>query len=172
MTVDRFESFVLEKSSRLYRYAYFLIRNREDAHDTLQETFADLWKMNERLDSYQSPEALALNIIRNKCLDRIRFSYRKDNLEKELRKQLSGSASETPETILEGGDAQSLIDEIVRSLPAEQQEILFLKNVEGLTCEEISGLLQIKVNTVEVTLSRIRKNIRSKYDSIQHYKAL
>lgn len=171
MTANDFDTFVREKSTRLYRYAFFLIREKEDARDILQDMFTDLWKMGERTNSFRNMEALALSIVRNKCIDKMRSSYRKTDLERDLRHQTNAHAVDTPENILEADDTQTIIDTIVRALPPEQREILFLKNVEELTCEEIAAILDIKTNTVEVNLSRIRKSIRAKYNSVQQYKS-
>lgn len=171
MDVKGFETFVQEKNNRFYRYAFFLLRDKEEARDVLQEAYADVWKMRNRLSEYRSLEALVLRIIRNKCFDQFRFTHRSRNLHKELLKQAKEVRQETPETILEAENSQLIIDQIICSLSEDQREIIFLKNVEDMTCEQIASLINVKVNTVEVILSRVRKQIRSKFELIQRYES-
>ena len=45
-----------------------LCGNMDDAEDVAQDTFLKMWSMHNSMDSYESPDALAIKIARNKCL--------------------------------------------------------------------------------------------------------
>ena len=63
---------VMPYSSRLFRLAYRLMGNREEAEDIVQEVYLKLWGMRAELPGYNSIEALSIRITRNLCLDQLR----------------------------------------------------------------------------------------------------
>ena len=79
MKSSEFKLLVMPYSSRLYRMAFRLMGNREEAEDMVQEVYVKLWGMRDELGKYNSIEALAIRITRNLCLDQLR--RRKVNLD-------------------------------------------------------------------------------------------
>ena len=78
MTIETFEHIAKTLRPRLIDLCNrFLISNRlpEEAEDMVQETLFRLWQMRERLDNYQSPEALAVTIAKNVCIDHLRKQH-------------------------------------------------------------------------------------------------
>ena len=72
MKSSEFKLLVMPYSSRLYRMAFRLMNNREEAEDIVQEVYVKLWGMRNELDKYNSIEALSIRITRNLCLDHLR----------------------------------------------------------------------------------------------------
>jgi len=72
MKSSEFKILLMPFSSRLYRLAFGLLGNREEAEDTVQEVYLKLWKMRDDLGKYNSLEALSVRITRNLCLDQLR----------------------------------------------------------------------------------------------------
>src|SRR6056297_3347203 len=72
MRSSEFKILVLPFSSRLYKLAYSLLGNREEAEDAVQEVYLKLWKMRDDLEKYKSIEALCVQVTRNRCLDQLR----------------------------------------------------------------------------------------------------
>ena len=72
MKSSEFKLLVMPHSSRLYRMAFRLMNNREEAEDIVQEVYVKLWGIRNELNSYNSIEALAVRITRNLCLDKLR----------------------------------------------------------------------------------------------------
>ncbi|MEN8203889.1 MAG: serine hydrolase [Bacteroidota bacterium] len=56
----------------LYRFAFRLLGNREDALDVLQDVLEKLWKKRQSVEGYKSIEALSIKMTRDLCLDRLR----------------------------------------------------------------------------------------------------
>ena len=72
MKSSEFKFLVMPYSERLYRMAFRLMGNREEAEDTVQEVYLKLWGMRNELIKYDSIEALSIRITRNLCLDHLR----------------------------------------------------------------------------------------------------
>ena len=56
------------------------LRNREDAEDALQDVLMRLWSNRQQLDTYQSVEALAVQMTKNLCLDRLKAHSRQKSV--------------------------------------------------------------------------------------------
>lgn len=79
MTIEAFEHMANTLRPQLVELCERFMANRqlhEEAEDMVQETLFRLWQMRGRLDSYQSPEALAVTIAKNVCIDRLRVFTR------------------------------------------------------------------------------------------------
>jgi RNA polymerase sigma factor (sigma-70 family) len=72
MDLQAFKQKVLPVQGRLFRLAKLFLRNREEAEDALQEVLMRLWTKRQQLDSYNSVEALAVQMTRNLCLDKLK----------------------------------------------------------------------------------------------------
>ena len=72
MTKTDFNNLVISIGRKLYGYAYRILREKEGSEDAVQEVFVRLWKMNAKLDEYDSVEALAVTMVKNYCIDQLR----------------------------------------------------------------------------------------------------
>jgi RNA polymerase sigma-70 factor (ECF subfamily) len=140
--------------------ALSILRNREEAEDVVQEIFFRLWKRKDVLEELQNLRAYALKITKNLCLDRIRL---RKQVTGELEKMNLISSQENPHQKLETSNLIEIISGIIESLPQQQQLVLYLRNIEGLSFEEISDVTEMNINSIRVTLSRARKSITEIY---------
>ena len=72
MTRTDFNDLIQQLSRKLYGFAFRILRNQEEAEDAVQEIFIKLWKMGQKLDEYNSIDALATTMTKNYCIDQIR----------------------------------------------------------------------------------------------------
>jgi RNA polymerase sigma factor (sigma-70 family) len=162
MEVAAFKKLVLSISDKLYRYACRLLSDSEEARDILQETYLRMWKMKDRLTDYERPEALAMTIVRNLCVDRIRKLKPMVVWEE---KSIPGmeNASLNEADAIDSRDSYQRVLEIMAGLPVKQKEVIYLRDVEGYSTEEIMSIMDINANDLRVTLSRARTYIRDQY---------
>ncbi len=157
MHSNEFKDLVILHQNRLFRLAYWMLQNREDAEDLVQEVFAKLWKMKTELPKYNSVEALLITITRNMCLNRIK---KKKLMQVDEPTESVRSPILNPHDKLEYKEDQRLVSNAILQLPELQKVILHLKSVEGLEIKEIAQLVGESENHVRVTLSRARKKVR------------
>lgn len=159
MKSTEFKLLVMPYSSRLYRMAFRLMNNREEAEDIVQEVYIKLWGMRNELMKYNSIEALSIRITRNLCLDQLR--RRKVNhgaLKAERLKEEGHSA--TPVENLEKKEEAELIHTLIAALPEPQRSLVHLRHLEEKEYEEISEMVNMNVNAIRVSISRARKQMR------------
>ncbi len=69
-----------------------------------------------------------------------------------------------PDRVLERKELGEILQEAVATLPFEQRTIILLKEIEGLSYEEISRTLNVAIGTVKSRLARARKVLRERLD--------
>jgi RNA polymerase sigma-70 factor (ECF subfamily) len=147
-------------SARVYRLAYRLTGNRHDAEDLTQEVFVRVFRS---LSSYTPGtfEGWLHRITTNLFLDgvrrkaRIRFDALPDDAER-LASGERGPAQLYDDTHFDA-DVQSALD----ALPPDFRAAVVLCDLEGLSYEEIAGVLGIKIGTVRSRIHRGRSQLRA-----------
>jgi len=159
MKSSEFKLLVMPYSARLFRMAFRLMGNREEAEDMVQEVYVKLWGMRNELSKYNSIEALAIRITRNLCLDQLRRrKVKQDALKAERMKE--ASFSESPARDLEKKEEAEMIHTLIAALPEPQRSLVHLRHLEGKEYEEISEMVNMNVNAIRVSISRARKQMR------------
>ncbi len=170
MDLKTFTQRVLPAQGRLFRLAKLFLRNREEAEDALQEVLLKLWTQRQQLDTYQSVEALAVQMTRNLCLDKLK-SKAHQTTTNELELGEMGGDSLSPYQQAEWSDSAALMRQLIEALPEPQKLILHLRDVEEYSFEEIEQVTGLSVNNIRVILSRARKEIRAGYLKVNNYEA-
>ncbi len=157
MTTEAFETELLPKKNKLFRLAIFLLKNREEAEDTIQEVYLKLWDMRNNLAKYNNMEAVMMTMTRNKCLDKLKAKREKYGSLNEDINNLPG-ISPMEQSIQK--DMVVRVKELMELLPEQQKTILHLRDVEGYEYKEIKEVTGFELNYIRVNLSRARKSIK------------
>jgi RNA polymerase sigma factor (sigma-70 family) len=170
MDLQAFKQKVLPVQGRLFRLAKLFLRNREEAEDALQEVLMRLWTKRQQLDSYHSVEALAVQMTRNLCLDKLKsFANRAMEGNSDLTTVQTDGVSPYHQTEL--SDSANLVRRLIGELPEQQKLILHLRDVEEYSFEEIEEATGLTVNNIRVILSRARQRVRDSYLKTNDYEA-
>ncbi len=151
---------------RLFRVAKRLLVSTEEAEDAVQEVMAKLWGKRELIQSYGSPEAYAMTLTKNFCLDQLK-SKRASNMRivhNEYKEREAGLQQQ-----LEDRNSLEWINRIVNHLPEQQKLILQLREVEELEYDEIAKIMDMNEGAVRTALSRARKIIRETMKKTHDY---
>jgi len=147
---------IIPCKNTLYRLAKRLLVSSDEAEDAVQEVFLKLWKGRDKIDNYRSPEAFAITMTKNYCLDRLK-SKQASNL-KIVHNNYKNS--ENIERTIEGNEGVELVTKIMETLPEKQKMIMQLRDIEQFEFAEISQMLEINETAIRVALSRARKVVR------------
>jgi RNA polymerase sigma-70 factor, ECF subfamily len=130
-----------------------MLRNQEDAEDAVQEIFLDVWKNAARFDPSQASETTYIAMIaRRRLIDRIRHVQRRisaDSLD-DILAEPSVRTDHTVQTNVEAREAAKAMDQ----LRPEQQQVLQLSIVHGLSHQEISEATGMPLGTVKTHARR------------------
>lgn len=158
MQQQEFLEIVMPFKDKLYRLAKRVLVSHDEAEDAVQEVFLKLWKGRNVLGELKSPEAYAMTMTKNYCLDRLK-SKQAGNLKIVHHQHLETSGGGTEEA-MEAKDGVGIVFEIMKQLPEQQRIILQLRDVEAYTFTEIADVMAMNETAVRVALSRARKTVR------------
>ena len=160
---DSFEALAMPLFDQLYNFAHWLTRNREEAEDLVQETYAKALKGFSSFQLGTNFRAWMYRILRNTFLTS--RTGLKATMTVPLDPDENGPElaieSDTPETILFERANRELLQAAIDELPVYFREILLLCEVEEMSYQEIAETLSIPIGTVMSRLSRARKTSRS-----------
>ncbi len=163
---NAFSDIVREYENAVYGYALSFCKNTEDAFDISQEVFLKLWRTLPKYRGNCSPKTWVMSIVRTVAIDFLRAKYRRTALplygENE---ELSfdppdDSANANPSLAYEKKEREALVRLALASLPHDLRETLYLREMEGLSYEEIAKILDVRVGTVKSRISRARDGIK------------
>lgn len=167
MTRLEFNNQVLQLSRKLYLVAFRFLKRQDEAEDAVQEVFMRLWNKREGLERYNSLEALATASVRNYCIDILRRKKLMIVEDNENHKGVLDNRP-SPEEALENSEVSGILNKIIQGLPDIYREIITMKDIDGLSYEEIVEISGQNVNTLRVNLSRARKLIRDEYKKYRY----
>jgi RNA polymerase sigma factor (sigma-70 family) len=167
MTRLEFNNNVLQLSRRLYLVAFRFLKSKEEAEDAVQEVFIRLWNKREKLDEYISIEALAMTTVKNYCIDQIRKL--KPIMMEDQNLSFPVFINEPlPDEIMERAESLQIISGVIDRLPELYRSLITMKEIDGLSYDEIASLTNQNINTLRVNLSRARKMIRDEFKKIKY----
>lgn len=148
----KYESLVNVYSADLYRYAYWVCRDKEVAQDLVQETCLRAWKSIDSLLDEKSAKGWLFTILR------------RENARRFERKQLDLVDIDDYEIAAQEKNSEhdkELMQQKIAALPSEYKEPLLLQLVAGFTAEEIAEQLELNKNTVLTRLFRAKNMLKS-----------
>lgn len=141
--------------------AYLWVKDRDVAQDVLQAVFEKAWLKKDELQKMENPTGWMVRSVRNESLQHFRVTKKFEPLgEMEIVTEDQGSEDSHTEV--------KMVFRFLESLPEKQKEIFQLREVEGLTYEEIAEYLEISIEQVKVNLHRARKTLREYLIGIKH----
>lgn len=155
--VEAFGALVLRHQASVFRLAHLLSRRRDEAEDILQQTFLSAWQHVDRFRGDASVRTWLLAIARNAALSR-RARVSKEPIAEVSVDDLGVSAGwgGDPEALAIAGERHDLLHEAWRRLAPDDQEILTLRDLEGLSGEETASMLAITLPAMKSRLHRAR----------------
>ena len=156
-----FEELAVPLFDQLYNFAHWLTRDRSEAEDLVQETYAKALRGFSSFQLGTNFRAWMYRILRNTFLTSrtglkasmtVPLELEEDSVELPIQR-------ETPEAMLIERSNWQLIQSAIEELPLHSREVLLLCDVEEMSYREISETLSVPVGTVMSRLSRARNTL-------------
>jgi RNA polymerase sigma-70 factor (ECF subfamily) len=166
---DALEQALALLQNTVFSFSMRVCGQRQDAEDTMQEV---LLKSVPHLPKFDSPKALVVwlyKVAKNRCLMSRRRSKFAPNRELSLeelmpnRQELDKLSSENginPERFAIRSEEAGMLREAIQKLPAQYRIVLVLRDMEGLTDEDVAEITGLRAGTVRVRLHRARLFVR------------
>lgn len=171
MDANDFKKQFLPYQRRLYRAAFLLMGNTQDAEDIVQEAYLKLWKRrNELPPNIINMEAYCITLIKNLCYDTLRASHLDEDGRppEELNIANDTNVADEIDTRDEANQVMKLID----GLPQQQRQVILMRDVDDRPYEEIEETTGLSAVNVRVLLSRARKKIREQFKEMMNYERI
>ncbi|MES5006204.1 RNA polymerase sigma factor [Prevotella disiens] len=131
-----------------------------EAEDIAQDVMLRLWQMHDELNKFRSVEAVAVQMAHNLTLNELRKKHRQWVKSKET-EQIADEGL-LPTDSLELQEMVVWLEQRIKELPETEHTILYMRQVEKRTNEEIARLLDISVASVSTLLARARRHLLEK----------
>ena len=163
--IPRFEAVVLVHLDSAYNLARWLLRSEHDAQDVVQEaslrafrSFGDFCGGDGR--------CWLLAIVRNACCTWLERNYRNatEPLNEDELDQVASDDDDPQGQLIRQADAQQ-VRGAIDALPPAFREAIVLRDLEGLSYKEISGITGVPIGTVMSRLARGRKRLEERLSS-------
>lgn len=160
-----FEEFLAGNKDRLFGYAYYLLRDREEAEDVTQEIFIRLWESWDSIERSRM-HAWIMKVAHNRCMDLLRRRKRRARAGEILERSDPGDEAyrsrgeRDPELEVELAEEHTILLRAMASLKEDARSILLMRYFQGLNYEVIAEILNSKPSTVKVRVHRARETLR------------
>ena len=163
----------------LYRFAMFRLRDAAAAEDVVQETLLAALQARRRFNCLSTERTWLVGILKHKLADRFRRMSRESALAARGDESGGDGGDDVeffdeagawreghrprewdPAALLERREFWETIYKCLGALPARLASVFILREIDGLTSEEICEVLSIKVNNLWVMLHRARLHLR------------
>jgi RNA polymerase sigma-70 factor (ECF subfamily) len=164
--VDAFEPLVEKYRQRVWRLAYHVLRDKEEAWDVAQEAFVRAWSA---LDSFRGQSAFytwLFRITMNVAMDRVRQrgargrAFGTERVPEEEWERTMIEQGAAPDDTASRIEERERIERALATLPEHHRTIIMMSDLEGLSYREIAEVLQIPMGTVMSRLHNARKRLR------------
>jgi RNA polymerase sigma-70 factor (ECF subfamily) len=165
-----FDHLILRYQDMVFSLAFRLLGGYDEAVDLSQEVFLQVYR---KLSSFRRDSSLKTWIYRiviNRAKNRRRWWKRRITemtaLPIEVAETRARSKELPPDEVLARKEQGRILHEAIDRLPFDQRTILLLKEIEGLSYDEISSTLDLPLGTVKSRLARARASLREGLDPV------
>lgn len=165
---DAFNILVQTYQRQVINLAYGMLSDTEDATDAAQEVFIKVYRNIDRFEGKSSLSTWIYRITSNVCKDFLRkrtrtiqsISIYESSEDDDDRPMEIKDSSPTPQEHMEITETQREVRKALDELPEEYKSVIVMYDLEGLSYDEISNVLQCPVGTIKSRLNRARKALK------------
>lgn len=156
---DAFSDLMERYEQRVYHQALRLVGHPEDAADVTQEVFFKAWRGLPRFQGDSAFSTWLYKLTDNAAIDLLRREKKRRGdtaLDDPAGLALPADPSPTPQQALEAKELRQAVADGLARLSQEHRRVLVLRELDGLSYEEIGGLLDLPAGTVKSRIARAR----------------
>jgi len=172
--IAAFETLIVQYEKLIYNIAWRIMGNAEDAKDIAQEAILKIYRNLATCKSIDLFKAWAAKITHNTCLDELRrrkgkqaesydamLEEGREAFDADIRRgDLRSPDDGDPESALMRKEMQGIIGDGLNQLSDEHRALLVLRDVQGLSYEEIAEITNLPLGTIKSRISRGRSNLK------------
>jgi len=157
---QKYRTLLDQHQDRVYGLAVYLLRDRAEAQDVVQECFEQLWRQIAQIDMDRATGWL-LQVARNACVDRLRRRRDTEEVQDFHLQELDG-----PEHSLRQQQLQHAISHALGEMEEPYRSLLVLRDMQQNSYREVAEILDLSMTQVKVYLHRARRRMRSQLEAM------
>ncbi len=155
--LEKFRELVEENKRWAYAVAYAFVGDGMTAYDISQQAFVRVWKNFKRWKPEIGFRSWLYKIIRNLSLEHLKRNRRRNEVS--LESVPPARTLSNPETEVMDEEMKKIVWEAIYQLPAEQQDVIILVDINGMKYREVAEILDIPMGTVMSRLYYARRKL-------------
>lgn len=164
MDSTTFKQLILPHSDAMYRMAYYVTADRDDALDAVQESVASLWEHRGELSAVQDVRSYAVTTAKRHAINILRRrTFATDPMD--YATMVPDPDSDTASRV-EHPDMLSKVRSLMKSLSSNEQQVIRLRSQAECSISEIASITGLKEDNVRQLISRARRKLKELYNNI------
>lgn len=168
-----FHEMVLAHQQQVYNIVFRMLNNQQESEDLTQEIFITVFKA---IDSFRGDSKFSTWLYRiavNHCRNRFKYLSRRayhatrsldDVREREKSEVPLHGEINRPDHVLEGKRLEAAIQREIAALDDEHRELIVLRDIQGLSYDEIGNITGLPAGTVKSRLHRARLALKDRLE--------
>ncbi|MFL5345222.1 MAG: RNA polymerase sigma factor [Hyalangium sp.] len=163
---EAFEVLVREHQDRIFDFCVRMVGDREEANDLVQEIFVSVHQNVGKFREDSKLSTWIFRISKNQCINRLKYLKRRgrgrsDEYEEVGEGALSAAmgAPPTPDAALESARERARVQWAISQLEPDARMLVALRDIEGLSYDEIMEITELPEGTVKSRLHRAREKL-------------
>ena len=148
---------IARKTKPLLQATQRILGDLEEARDVVQVTFFKVWENRRKFDERWSPNTWIYRIVTNLSIDHLRSRKSRERHQEPYRHHLRQVESERGFSELQQREVEAIFNELAHGLSEKQRLAFLLREVEGLSSQEVAAVLECRESTVRNHLFNARK---------------
>ncbi len=161
MDAVKFKTIILSHYATMYRVAFSIVKNSDDAQDITQDTVARLWEKRDSLNNIDNIAAFCATTAKRQSIDFIRKNNTNPSLP--IDEQLALISDYSIDDYFENKERLQQVNNLIKRLPYNQQLVLKLRGIGDHSIEEIGQITGWSNTNVRAMLSRARRKLKELY---------
>jgi RNA polymerase sigma-70 factor (ECF subfamily) len=168
-----FEKLVLKHKDRVFNLCYWFLGDYQEANDCAQDTFIKIYRNLKKFRFESTFSTWVYRITVNTCKNKVKsfhFKFSKkavrlNHLDRPNHPNPSGEIadeSRSPVIEHEKKERRLLFKKAINSLPADKKTVIVLRDIQGLSYEQIATITGLNLGTVKSKLARARQDLKQK----------
>lgn len=159
MEREDYERAVREHKDRVHSHAAWVLHGLEDSRDVAQEALLRLWVHRSRV----RPETVGswlMKTTHNLCIDRLRRRNVRPEVDPERLELMEDEGGHGPERSAHSAELGEAIARALEALSSRDRSVVLMREVHGMTYDEIAGCVDLPLGTLKSILHRSRERLR------------